>query len=35
MEIEVVIERRNMEQSTYFYQLLNKDINIKGKFAVQ
>ena len=35
MESEVVIERRNMEQSTYFYQLLNKDINIKGKFAVQ
>lgn len=35
MESEVVIERRNMEQGTYFYQLLNKGINIKGKFAVQ
>jgi len=35
MESEVVIERRNMEQGTYFYQLLNKSINIKGKFAVQ
>lgn len=34
-ESEVVIERRNMEQGTYFYQLSNKDINIKGKFAVQ
>lgn len=35
IESEVVIKRRNMEQGTYFYQLLNKDINIEGKFAVQ
>lgn len=32
---EVVIERRNMKQGTYFYQLSNKDINIRGKFVVQ
>ena len=35
IEREIVIERRNMEQGTYFYQLLNKDFNIKGKFIVQ
>lgn len=35
IESEVVIERRNMNQGTYFYQLSNKDINISGKFVVQ
>ena len=35
IESEVVIERSNMKQGTYFYHLSNKDINIKGKFAVQ
>ena len=35
IESEMVIERRNMIPGTYFYQLLNKDTNIKGKFAVQ
>ncbi|MDD2306796.1 MAG: T9SS type A sorting domain-containing protein [Prolixibacteraceae bacterium] len=35
IESEVVIERRNMKTGTYFYQLLNKEININGKFAVQ
>ena len=32
---EMVIERRNMKQGTYFYQLLSRDFNIKGKFAIQ
>ena len=35
IESEVVIERRSMKTGTYFYQLLNKDININGKFAIQ
>jgi len=35
IEGEVVIDGRNMEQGTYFYQLSNKDINFKGKFAIQ
>ncbi len=32
---EMVIERRNMNPGTYFYQLSNKDININGKFVIQ
>ncbi len=35
MEREVVIERKNMITGTYFYQLLNKDFSVKGKFVVQ
>ncbi len=32
---EIVIERNNMRQGTYFYQLSNKKININGKFVIQ
>jgi len=35
IESRMIIERRNMEQGTYFYQLMNKNFNIKGKFIVQ
>jgi hypothetical protein len=32
---EIIIERNNMQQGTYFYHLSDKNININGKFVIQ